>query len=98
MLESVTVETFAPHVGSTFRIVPSAGPAIEAELAEARVLGTLAPAAPRQPFSVIFSGPLTPILPQRIYRVEHPVVAPMDVFLVPIGPDGGRMRYEAIFS
>ncbi len=98
MLESLTVDTFTPHIGTTFRIVPATGQSIEVELASARALDTLARPAARVPFSLLFRGPLTPVLPQHIYRLEHGVLAPMDLFLVPIGPEGDRMRYEAIFT
>lgn len=98
MLESLTVDTFTPHVGSSFRIVLSSDLIVDAELVEARPLG--APAAPdrRVPFSLLFHGPLSPFLPQRIYRLQHAVLAPLDLFLVPLGPAGDRMRYEAVFT
>jgi hypothetical protein len=46
----------------------------------------------------MFRGPTGPILPQRIYRLRHPVMGELDLFLVPIGPDGEGMRYEAVFT
>jgi hypothetical protein len=52
----------------------------------------------RAPFSIVFRGPATPILPQRIYRLEHPAIGSFDLFLVPIGPDERGLRYEAIFT
>ena len=58
-----------------------------------------APAPQRRPFSLIFcdrSG--EPFLPQRIYAVTHPTIGRLDIFLVPIGPGEGGMRYEAVFT
>jgi hypothetical protein len=52
----------------------------------------------RAPFSTVFRGPATPILPQRIYRLQHPEIGGFELFLVPIGPDERGMRYEAIFT
>jgi hypothetical protein len=52
----------------------------------------------KQPFSVLFRGPQNVVLPQAIYRVEHERLGPMEIFLVPIGPDGQGMRYEAVFN
>jgi hypothetical protein len=37
-------------------------------------------------------------LEQRIYAVHHPALGAFDLFLVPIGPDGEGMRYEAVFT
>lgn len=36
--------------------------------------------------------------PQGIYRINHPVIKDLDVFLVPIGKDSKGMKYEAVFS
>ena len=38
------------------------------------------------------------VIPQATYRVESHVLEPFDCFLVPIGPDAGGMRYEAVFT
>ena len=37
-------------------------------------------------------------LPQGTFRYEHPVHGPLDLFTVPIGPDGQGMCYEIIFN
>ena len=55
-------------------------------------------AGARVPFALLFHGPAAPILPQAMYRFEHPALPPLDIFIVPIGPEGDAMRYEAIFS
>jgi len=54
----------------------------------------------REPFSLVFCAPPEARLPQRIYRTQHPTLGPMDIFLVPIGPDpqGRGMRMEAIYN
>jgi hypothetical protein len=52
----------------------------------------------RLPFSIVFLGPLEPVLPQRIYRFEHEALGTFELFIVPIGPDESGMRYEAVFS
>jgi hypothetical protein len=38
------------------------------------------------------------VLPQAIYQLEHDRMGTMDIFLVPIGPDGQGMGYEAVFN
>jgi hypothetical protein len=37
-------------------------------------------------------------LPQRIYRLEHAALDPLEIFIVPIGPDAEGMRYQAVFT
>ena len=74
---------------------------LDAELTTVRSLGGSADfdaAGGRRPFSLIYRGPLTPILPQRIYPVEHPELGTLELFLVPVGPEQGGMQYEAVFT
>ncbi|HXH02312.1 MAG TPA: hypothetical protein VNN09_03225 [Candidatus Competibacteraceae bacterium] len=53
----------------------------------------------RQPYTLLFRGPLRPLLPQGIQPLHHPRLGRVEIFLVPIGPDGsGGMRYEAVFT
>jgi hypothetical protein len=49
-------------------------------------------------FSLLFRGPLAPVLPQCIYRLTHDTLGSMEIFLVPVGPDGEGMQYEAVFN
>jgi hypothetical protein len=49
-------------------------------------------------FSLLFRGPLIPLLPQRTYRLEHEQLGPQELFLVPVGPRDGTMQYEAVFN
>ena len=103
MLESFTTATFAEHLGETFRIDVGAAEPLRVELIEAATLGggsaeAWAAGGRRAPFSIVFRGPIRPVLPQRIYRMEHDATGAFELFLVPIGPDQGGMRYEAIFT
>ena len=100
MLETFTLATFAPHQGETFQVPLSEGVSLALTLHEATPLGAAAapPGARRAPFSLIFLGPAAPLLPQRIYRLSHPSIGTFDLFLVPLGPGQGDLRYEAIFS
>jgi hypothetical protein len=50
------------------------------------------------PFSILLRGPAEPVLPQGIFRLEHPRLGAADVFFVPIGRDDRGTAYEAIFS
>jgi hypothetical protein len=97
MLESLTLDTFAPRIGERFRLSAAEGNAIDATLIEATPLGASARGG-RQPFSLVFLGPLAPVWPQRIYHVEHEALESCDLFLVPIGPRDGGMQYQAVFT
>lgn len=103
MLETLTPGSFEEHVGSRFRLLLEGQEPLELELGEiARYEENPDFLARKEPFSLVFFGPLRPVLPQAIYRLEHPVVGGIEIFLVPIGPDprGKRsgMRYEAAFN
>jgi hypothetical protein len=91
-LEKLTATDFTPRLHDRFRIDPGDRPSFEVELIE---VGERPPVpGGRAPFSLVFAGGPSPPLPQRIYRVEHEELGPMDIFLVPIAVD----RYEAVFS
>lgn len=97
MIESFTCSTFRPLIGDVFRL-ESEGGSVDLELREASEAGSQPPAGRRAPFSIEFLGPPEPVLPQRIYALTHRELETFDLFLVPLGPDGGRMRYEAVFT
>jgi hypothetical protein len=95
----LTVSHFEPHIGSNFRL--HADDVLEVELVEADDVGGrsgVTPEGSRAPFSVVFPGPRDPVLPQRIYRLEHDELGTLDLFLVPIGRDDSGVRYEAVFT
>jgi hypothetical protein len=94
-LASLTAEDFRACLEAQFS-VPE-GP-IECELIEVNEFAGEVTSAPRAPFAVVFRGPLEPFLPQGMHRFEHEALGSLDLFLVPIGPDDGAMRYEAVFG
>jgi hypothetical protein len=52
----------------------------------------------RQPFSLIFRGPASPTLPQGIHHLTHSDLGALEIFLVPIDPEGQGSAYEAVFT
>jgi hypothetical protein len=40
----------------------------------------------------------TPLLPQRIYRLEHAELDTLELYLVPIAQDASGTRYEPVFG
>ena len=95
-MQGLTVADFSPHLNSEYT-VHGGGFTLQLKLVEAAPRGTGQPGG-RSPFALLFVGPLTPVLPQATYRFEHPQLAGLDIFIVPVGPEGGKMRYEAIFG
>jgi uncharacterized protein DUF6916 len=51
-----------------------------------------------EPFSLVLAGPAQPLLPQASYTVRHPVLGPVELFLVPIGRDASSVEYEVTFN
>lgn len=92
-LQTVTVESFIPLVGTEFSTE-----AVALTLSEASTL-RMPPHIPeaRQPFRLTFTG-APPLLPQGVYSLSHTTLAPLDIFLVPIAGSADGFTYEAIFN
>lgn len=71
---------------------------IEVVLAEVTEFRPAGDSGLRAPFSLLFHGPVSPVWPQRTYEVSHPDLGTFELFLVPLGPEGEAMRYEAVFT
>jgi hypothetical protein len=84
--------TFEPLVGSRFTLRLDDAAELPAQLIEARA----SRGAPS--FSLTFEAPAEPALPQRIYRLEHPQLDAMDLFLVPVARTAAGLHYEAVFG
>lgn len=98
MLDTLTLEHFEPHVGTAFRIDFTDHAPIELVLAQVDAHGGPAVPGNRQAFSLLFQGPLEPVLPQRIYPLQHTELGVLEIFIVPLGPDELGLRYEAVFT
>jgi hypothetical protein len=100
-LDQLTSADFAAHVHEVFRVQWAGIEPIELELDRVQELNPATALRPdgRRPFSIEFLGPISSqYLPQHIYRLEHAQLGILEIFLVPLGPEQGRMRYEAIFT
>lgn len=101
MLDQLTSADFAPYRGQTFTVRLESVEPIALELVSVTELGAAGDesALRRRPFALLFLGPVsTHYLRQHIYRLEHEQLGALELFLVPLGPEGGRMRYESIFN
>lgn len=74
------------------------GQELDLTLAEVNPLGEVPPPPRRQTFSLVFVNVGPGHQPQRIYRVTHPSLGTLHLFLVPLGPGRQGMRYEAVFG
>jgi hypothetical protein len=109
-LETLTAMDFRNHRGTRFRLTagsPEGGQSVsvEAKLAEVSEYTGDAQGTFRAPFSVLFHGPIEPVLPQGIYRLEGEHFGSVELFLVPVGPQAASpegapapMGYEAVFG
>lgn len=102
MLQELTLNDFAPHLGSKFKLPLDSGQYLDIELVEATPLnmGGARPAqlSQRGAFSISFLAPKEAELPQQIYRLEHEVMGELEIFLVPIGRAANGLKCEAIFN
>ena len=96
-LEQLVREDFDALIGASFTVPNFAGPALALRLDATGAAGVGVPGG-RAPFSLVFAGPRAPFLPQGIQHLEHTTLGGLDIFLVPLGPRGEEMLYEAIFS
>ena len=87
-------EDFAPLVGTTFALANALGELVLID-AEALPAGS---GAPRAPFSLIFEGPLQPMLEQQIHAFRHETLGALELFLVPLSRGDSAVRYQAIFA
>ena len=95
------LEFFAPLVGDKFRVTPAEGEPFEV------VLDTVEPTpygdpstynGRRVPFSLIFLAEGGALVPQQTCTFAHPEGGEGLLFVVPLGPQGQSMRYEAVIS
>jgi hypothetical protein len=99
-LDRLAKDDFDPHVGDEFELELGGDKTLSLALVSSDSLSSNTVAsATRAPFSLIFrSSGERRHAPQQIYTVRHAELGPMEIFLVPIGPDEGGMRYEAVFT
>jgi len=82
------------------------GQAIEIEVDEARVPARIdevkamnrQPDQERQPFSVVLVTDVAARVEQRIFTLHQAELGSFELFLVPLGPKGEGMAYEAVFA
>src|SRR5256885_1176645 len=93
VLSEVTYETFATELGSPFQLDYGADAPLVLKLVEVTAGKQASVGFRRTPFSLLFRGPRQPVLPQRTYPLEHARLGRLEIFIVPLGPEGEGMQY-----
>lgn len=98
-LGTLTASELAERVGDAFALASATGESFEVRLVEVTEHPYLPQAAGRRRgFSAVFESERPGLLPQAIYQVAHHELGALELFLVPLGPRQGKMRYEAVFN
>ena len=99
MSDLISLDTFTPVVGDQFAVALDGGDTLSATLYEATALPAHAhPNQRRPPFQLKFRAPGPFILTQRIHTLQHHQLGNLEIFLVPLGPDGGDFIYQAVYT
>ena len=92
MLAALRLQDFAQYRDASFRVSEAAD--YELKLVELMDHSN----EQLEQFSLVFTCPTLPWLPQGTYTLVHPDMDEVVLFLVPIGPIKEQMRYESVFS
>jgi hypothetical protein len=95
-LATVRCEEFTACLDQDFEIVFSDG-TLPLKLSEARPLGAR-PESIREPFALTFVARRSLRLPQGTYKMRHPTLGEMEIFLVQIAADANSSSFEAVFN
>ena len=96
-MQLLTLEHFAGCLNETFRAALNEGD-VEFVLVEARPLPNAAPNPMRLPFSLLFRNGAALLFPQQTYRMSHPRLGEVAIFLVPVAREREGFLYQAIFN
>ena len=88
-------DRFAEELGSSFALKIADSESVDLELVEVSELKE----RPHQvSFAILFLTPNSSLVDQGLYELNHERLGEMQIFLVPIGMDGERMKLEAVFN
>jgi hypothetical protein len=103
-LAALTYETAKPLEGTAFQVELPDGTVVPMTLEEVLQNETRQRRRPRghtprrEPFSLYFVGPASPVLPQAMYTFRGDTHTIEKLFIVPVGQDGDATEYEAVFT
>jgi hypothetical protein len=94
-LSTLTSQAFVEQVQTKFRTGFSETETGELELVEI----VDHPTVPgMECFSLLFRGPVSPVLGQGMRRMEHPHLGAMELFITPVALDKQGATYEVVFN
>ena len=96
MLDRLNLEDFLPLVGSEID-VDANGQRARLQIKEASAIKSPSPRA-TTPFHLILRSDSNWRAPQGMFQLQHPSLGAIELFAVPIGPDGEGFCYEIIFN
>ena len=99
MSEPLQSTDFQSQLAQIFSIHLADATTIDLQLVSVTGLGATTGTGTRAPFSLHFLGPVSQqYLQQHTYQMVNETLGTFDIFIVPLGAEAGRMRYEAIFT
>ena len=99
MTELLQSTDFQSQLDQMFLIHLDNATTIDLQLVSVTELGAASQTGFRNPFSLHFLGPVSQrYLQQHTYPMLNEKLGTLDIFIVPLGAEAGRMRYEAIFT
>jgi|SRR4051794_40405037 hypothetical protein len=95
MSEQLNIEDFSKHLNTKFKVYRT-----DDEIFEAELVGVydLRNDHVLQTFSVEFLLPREFGVEQKIYKIEHPELGTIELFMVPVEQNESGIRFEAIFN
>lgn len=95
MTETISHEAFVPHVDKSFRVK---GGHHVLKLCRVDTMPKI-DGIPRQPFTLLFSGPPGDVLPEGFLTLELEDGNAFDLYVMPVHtPQLGRQEYQAVFN
>ena len=97
-LSLLKASDFAAYLNGQVYIRFTKNERLSAELIEVKESENYSPLERTAFFIVFRTEQKNATYKQGVYTVEHPQKGELPIFLVPLGPDGKGMKYEAVFS
>ena len=99
MAAILTANEFSKHLNTNFRTTLDAETKADLELVEVKVYTSRhEEQSGMERFSIYFTGPADPLLPQKLYAFGHDEMGEFEMFLVPLSRNEQGSRYEAVFN
>ena len=94
-LDRLNAQVFREHLHTRFKVHLGTPDTLVLELKEVNDRST----SPQiEAFSVLFRGPATPRLEQRIHSLQHDQLGEFQLFLTAVSGDQEGINYESVFN